>query len=175
MNDGDIKRFWVKAKIGPDDVCWDWQASKHGQGYGLFKLKSRTEFAHRIAWRIAHKSDIPNGLCVLHSCDNPACVNPAHLRVGTQQDNMDDKVTRGRQARTGALRPATGMNSGAHTHPEKRARGVKNGRSKLTVEQVQEIRARSKKGESQSAIARSFEVHRTQIGAIVRREQWTHI
>lgn len=80
--------------------CWLWQAGKYVKGYGMFNVgrndgRQHTEYAHRIAYVLA-KGDIPQGLVVMHSCDTPACVNPAHLSLGTQGDNIRDGVSRGR-------------------------------------------------------------------------------
>lgn len=95
------QRFWAKVdRRGPDD-CWLWAASLNNWGYGRFRLNGRARSAHVIAWTLA-RGDIPAGLFVLHNCpsgDNPACVNPGHLWLGTHQDNMDDMARKGRRYR----------------------------------------------------------------------------
>ena len=97
--DDQERRFWAKV-AKTDDGCWNWTASKRYKGYGAFcyyrddgtLVQGR---AHRYSWEI-HNGDIPDGMFVLHSCDNPACVNPDHLFLGTNQDNVDDMMRKGR-------------------------------------------------------------------------------
>ena len=84
-----MNRFWSKVDIkGPDD-CWEWQAGKHRQGYGVFKFDGKPQLAHRISWLLAN-TEIPEGMVVMHTCDNTPCVNPNHLCLGTQKDNVQD-------------------------------------------------------------------------------------
>lgn len=87
-------RFWSKVKKG--DGCWEWTAAVDRGGYGNFGIDGRTMGAHRVAWTLANNREIPEGLCVCHSCDNRACCNPAHLWLGTQLDNVRDMVEKGR-------------------------------------------------------------------------------
>lgn len=90
-----ILRFWAKVLIGKDDDCWIWRGARLPRGYGHITWRMKTESAHRVAWRIAF-GDIPGDLHVLHRCDNPSCVNPNHLWLGTASDNIKDGVRKGR-------------------------------------------------------------------------------
>ena len=139
--------FWQKVdRSGGDDACWEWLAGTRG-GYGLMRWRGKTTSAHRVSWELAHGS-IPDGLDVLHSCDNPRCVYPAHLFLGTHQDNMVDMLRKGR-----GNKPS----------------GEKNGNSKLTDAQVAEIRRRyAAGGITQTQLGAEFDVAHTNIGYIVR-------
>ena len=88
-----MDRFWQKVNVTP--TCWLWTASQNSDGYGVFSLDARTLRAHRVSWTL-HAGKIPEGLCVLHSCDVRNCVRPAHLFLGTQRDNMVDASQKGR-------------------------------------------------------------------------------
>ncbi|KKN92451.1 hypothetical protein LCGC14_0209420 [marine sediment metagenome] len=140
-----LKRFWAKVKQGPG--CWEWQAVCFPDGYGAFRLKGSMQGAHRVSYAMGH--DIPKGMCVLHTCDNRLCVRPSHLFLGTKADNMADRDAKGRQAR-----------------------GVHNGKAKLTEAQVRSIRSDLR---SLRVIAEDYEVFHTTIGCIKRRETWKHV
>jgi hypothetical protein len=99
------ERFWAKVDRGDPDECWTWLAYRRPDGYGSLRMGTlgvdrRNERAHRLSWTLAN-GPIPAGLLVLHRCDNPSCVNPAHLFLGTDQDNADDRQSKGRGVRNG--------------------------------------------------------------------------
>jgi hypothetical protein len=99
----DIKdRFWSKVAIKGADECWEWKASRYPGGYGKFSIKDRYQQAHRLAWRLSN-GEIPSGQNILHKCDNPPCVNPNHLFLGTQTDNMHDMMAKNRHNFNGLL------------------------------------------------------------------------
>ena len=145
-------RFWAKVDKGGPDECWPWTGNRLPKGYGQFKPFGLQRYAHRVSWALAHGTTpdgtIPGGMCVLHSCDNPPCVNPAHLFLGTKTDNMRDKVAKGRQAK-----------------------GVDNGQAKLSEDDVQAIRASL--GESRKEVARRFGVSAATVGDILCGRTWT--
>lgn len=88
-----MERFW--SKVDKSGECWYWTASRDPKGYGTFGFEGKVHKAHRIAYTLAF-GEIPAGAHILHSCDNPPCVNPGHLRPGTHTENMQDKVMHGR-------------------------------------------------------------------------------
>ena len=111
------KGFWEKIDVRGDDECWEWLAHRCG-GYGHIRVGDKVKKAHRLSY-IATNGPIPNGLLVMHTCDNRGCVNPKHLRIGTAKDNNRDRDEKGRHI---ALN------------------GEKHGMSKLTYEAVEKIR-----------------------------------
>jgi len=91
-----MERFWNKVR--KIKICWNWSASKDKDGYGRIKMNGRPRPAHRVVWELTY-GVIPQGLQVLHTCDNTSCVNPSHLFLGDNDDNVADKVSKQRQSR----------------------------------------------------------------------------
>lgn len=159
-----MERFW--AKVNKTETCWLWAGSTDRGGYGRVRANRKMLKAHRVVWML-HYGSIPVGFHVLHHCDNPPCVRPAHLFLGTQADNMRDCQMKGRKA--------TGERNGNCTHPEQRPRGECHKNSKLTETRIQAIRALYASGVyTQAVLGRQFGVCQAAISYIVRRKQWTH-
>lgn len=90
------RRFWSNVLIDDGDKCWPWTGYTNAQGYGRVGYRGSVGYAHRAAWEMTSGTAIPFGGTVLHRCDNPGCVNPSHLWLGTQIENMRDKRLKGR-------------------------------------------------------------------------------
>lgn len=148
----DLERFLSRLSVRKE--CWEWTGSigKGLKNYGRFKVDGGWVFAHRYAWFLATGHAPPNDLMVRHTCDNPPCVRPSHLLLGTHLDNVADKVARGRQPR-------------GVTHPL----------AKLTEADVIAIRKASAGGESYSALGRQYGVTFHNIRRICLRLTWPHI
>ena len=147
LGDQVLLRFWSKVRVTPH--CWEWQAGLHPYGYGVFTVGTGDQrLAHRFSYEVMHGGPIPKGLVVRHRCDNPPCVNPAHLELGTHADNMRDKVARGRQRRGPAM-------------------------SKLTIEQVRTIRAAP--DGTVARLARGFGITPQTASRIRNGHSWTGI
>jgi hypothetical protein len=152
-----MQRFWDKVEKIPFHECWEWTASKSGDGYGAFKIKGKQYSAHRVSYELNH-GPIPKGKCVLHSCDNPLCVNPQHLWLGTHLDNSKDKIFKGRNVITYGEKVS---------HP-----GEKNPAAKLTEEIVKQIRNDYKHIKSYLLLGIKYNIGSSQIGRIIRNECW---
>ncbi len=112
-----LDRFWAKVdRSGPG--CWPWMGAHNPRGYGNFAIGDMTVRASRMAWELSF-GPIPDGLWVLHTCDNPPCCNPAHLFLGTHAANMADMKAKGRAPGGNAV----GERNGMRLHPERRSRG----------------------------------------------------
>jgi len=172
-----VSRFWAKVKKSPG--CWVWTGSRLATGYGRLKARGKHYGAHRMAYELTFWA-VPSGMCVLHRCDNPPCVRPDHLFLGSNRDNVADKVAKGRQARgdthgsrTRPDRVPRGERNGAHLHPETRPRGERVNTSRLTRKQVLEIRALvQSRNATQRAIAERLGVNRMTISRAVAGTSW---
>jgi len=146
------ERFWEKVnKIGRKD-CWEWRAALVYK-YGKFKANGKSFRAHRYSYEMEY-GPIPEGMLVLHHCDNPPCVNPRHLFLGTHQDNVADRVKKGR-----TRSPC----------------GEAHGKSKLSESDIIYIRNARGNGDSLGRLASQFKVNKSAICKICRRTTWKHI
>lgn len=147
----DYHRFWDKfTKIG-NDACWEWKAGKCKLGYGIFKLCGSSYVASRVAYFLQYKAD-PGSFYVCHECNNTSCVNPSHLYLGTQFENMQQCASEGRINQAGSLNP----------------------RAILHESDIPVIRARLKR-ESIAAIARAYGVGHAVIWRIDHNDTWRHV
>ncbi len=172
---GDDVKFWIKVdKSSGPDGCWLWKSWKNEKGYGRFRVNRKAFLAHRVSYTIVN-GQIPHdgsyhGICVCHRCDNPLCVNPRHLFLGKHIDNMIDRETKGRGNHI------RGKGHFSKTRAANVARGDRHGRSKLTSDQVKEIRGLYASGDfTHAKLGVRFGINKTVIGDIVRRQTWTHI
>ena len=147
------ERFWTKVNKKGDDECWEWQACRNSDGYGSIGYKKSTALAHRVSWEL-HFGPIPEGMQVLHKCDNPPCMNPNHFFLGTHTDNMRDRKAKGR------------------ANYSNNAKGEKNGAAKLTCSDVIAIR---KDTRTHKAIAKDYGVDFNTIYRVKARKLWGHI
>jgi hypothetical protein len=152
------ERFWEKVVKGKSDECWLWKASLNMAGYGQLYRDGRPIVASRISWELAN-GPIPAGVFVLHRCDTPACVNPKHLFLGTQVENIADMWRKGR----------------ARPWPGPRLKGEACAVSKLTDAKVQDMRRRFKNGERLQRLADRYGVDRMTIKSAVTRKTWRHV
>lgn len=149
------ERFWARVRKSDDpNGCWLWTGSLAGRTpYGNVGFAGRYQKAHRVAYQLAI-GPIPEGLHICHTCDIPACCNPAHLFAGTRSDNMRDREAKGR-----------------HNAP----RGTVHGRHKLTESQVRDIRAQHDAGTALNVMADHYGVTKQSVWAIVHRKTWVHL
>lgn len=162
LTEKDKERF--EGNILKTDTCWIWRGKPTTEGYGRIRIKGKQIKAHRLSYLI-FKGSISENLLVCHSCDNRLCVNPNHLWLGTDKDNNNDKISKGR-----AFIP-----EGFNTESSKFL-GELNGKSKLTESKILEIRNKYNSGAfSMQEIANLYEVTRECIREIIHRRTWSHI
>lgn len=143
-----IDRLLEKAIRNPDSGCWEWTAHRFENGYGAIIIEKKVRKAHRVSYEL-HCGPIPDGARILHKCDNPSCINPDHLRIGTQTENVEDMIAKGRKAL-----------------------GERTGVSKLTEQDVIAIRRST---EPSRKIATTYGVGKTTINSIRAGKYWKHI
>jgi len=155
------KRFWSQVVVKSKNECWVFK-NQPSQIYGVYHYKieggRKAVRPHRYAW-IQHNGKIPDGLFVCHSCDTPKCCNPNHLWLGTNSDNILDRVMKFGPCSIGHI---TTMGEDHHS-------------SKLTKDQVLDIRKRIKNGEKQNKLATKYNVSTVMISKIHLRKSWKHI
>jgi HNH endonuclease len=143
-----LERFLSKV-IRTEHGCWLWIGAKVPKGYGQFKIGEKVYRAHRVAYEL-FKEEVPEGMFVLHSCDNPSCVNPDHLFVGTNSDNIQDSFDKGRSSNVGELHPG----------------------HKLTEDDVLHILGSDKSNEE---LAAEYDVDRASIYKIRTGRSWSYM
>lgn len=149
ITEKDKKRFW--DRVDASGECWEWTAGKNSLGYGKISIDAKNVYAHRLAYILAY-GFIPNGLFVCHHCDNPGCVKPSHLFVGTQSDNLKDAASKGRIPQ-----------------------GTIHWNSRLVENDIHEIRRLHSLGVSQPLLAKMWKICQPQVSKIVYRVQWRNI
>ena len=154
IDKADIDRFWSKVDVRSSGECWAWVAGKRVGQYGVFAVKRKSWLSHRLSYLIEH-GELPENLDVCHACDNPSCVNPSHLWLGTHHENMADKVHKGRcNARKGSAHPA----------------------ARIDEALVRTARALWAEGNiTQREIARRLSVSASLINRAVRGVTWSHV
>lgn len=151
------KRLANGLAVAKDGQCWEWTRVRNQHGYGQLRVAGRMVYAHRLAYELG-VGQIPDGMHVLHQCDNPRCINPAHLSVGTHSQNMRECSERGRAK-----------------IPKPVKLGEDNGASKLREGDVRSIRRLLGKGDTQQSIAERFGVTQRTISNIKLGKKWGHL
>lgn len=143
------KKFW--AKVQKTETCWLWTGTVNNKGYGETRYEGRFALSHRVSF-IIHKGPIPEGMVVRHRCDNPPCLNPKHLELGTIAENTKDKIMKQRQAQ-----------------------GTTQGHAKFTEQTLREAKRLRSDGWTYLELERHFNISRQTISKAVRGETWRHV
>lgn len=156
-------RFWARVLVREPNECWPWQGARFPKGYGTIgsgikepvrgKGLGRNKLTHRVSWEI-HHGPIPEDMLVCHHCDNPPCVNPAHLFLGTPLDNSRDRDAKGRQ---------------------RYLRGETHQSAKMKEKQILEILDLLRSGRTQRSIARQYGINRMIVYDVAHGRRWKHI
>ena len=150
-----MKRFWDKVQKTKKDKCWIWLACKDKNGYGQFYLNGKSEKSHRVSYMLANRCSILKNFNILHKCDNPCCVNPKHLFLGTQKDNVKDMIHKGRRSDT---------------------KGNANGHAKINDQDVIEIKRLFHEDKlNQTQISQLYPINNRMISRIITGQAWSHI
>lgn len=157
-------RFWGKVDRSGD--CWLWLAGTDDDGYGKFTRDNVTVRAHRMAYILAH-GEIDDTILVCHTCDNPPCVRPIHLFLGTNLDNVADRVRKGRGL--------YGDRNPSRIYPERQVRGNTHPLARLTADAIPQIRAMRATGQTYAEIAPHFGVHCDTIRDVILGRTWQHV
>ena len=159
------ERLFAKLSVKGEDECWEWTANKLGGGYGVFYLQGKTYYVHRLSY-LLYRGEIPEGMLVCHTCDNPACANPKHLFLGTIRDNMADKIRKNRQAKG----VTHAMFGNGHLMI-----GENNPTAKLTDDQVRQIFNLKEQRLTQHEIGRRFGIRQATVSGLLHGKRYPHI
>jgi hypothetical protein len=147
------ERFWKYVNKDTGTSCWEWTGCLEIAGYGKLRVNGKNIKAHRFSYQL-HKGEIPDGMFILHSCDNPKCIRPDHLSIGTHAENMRDMINKNR---------------------DNKAKGSAAGQAKLTENQVIEIKQKLNLGIKQKIIAQEYNIDDSNISRIKTGKNWAHI
>jgi hypothetical protein len=148
-----LEKFWKRVDVRGPDECWPWLIVKMPDEYGRVLHNGKLEGSHRVSFSIAN-GDIPPGAQILHKCDNPPCCNPRHLFIGTNLDNVRDKIVKGRG---------------------NQAKGEIHYRAKLTEKNVSSIRSMADRGIAPKEVSNIFGISQDHARNIIKRKIWRHI
>lgn len=161
----------IMSRVDTSSGCWEWTGTRLPAGYGRISVNGRHTYVHRLMWDLTHGA-IPNGMFVCHQCDNPRCVNPDHLFVATQKDNLADMRTKERHPWHGKR----GDESLLRQRPECILRGENNSMAKLSNIQVREMRRLFMTGtQTQRQLSRMFRINEGTVSLIVRGLAWVSV
>lgn len=173
LTDKNKELFWRKVSVKGPDECWPWIGATLESGCGQIRIAGKNYLASRLSIFI-HSGKDPAPLFACHKCDNPNCVNPAHLFTGTHSDNMNDMVAKCRHwIRRDKMK---GDNNPSRRHPERLSRGEEHYAARITADGVRTLRAAYQAGgRTQQSLAEEFGIDQTTVSLIVCRKKWKHV